>query len=398
MSKIPNLNQLLVQFDYSINELEKKILKKFELVYFQLNPGRFGHLWQEPTVVSTLYDVHPSRILIILVDKPFSEFCLKVHQDAGFTYADSVLIKNSHKLYDLIKCEKLSIGELLFNNRYLILPFHNHLYHSKIGFHKGLKPILNDKLLKPYKSEIYNRLNIPSNKKLAILHARDTGWINLAYHDYRNSNINNYIDAIKLLEKENWFIVRIGDASMAKLEYESPSVIDLPHMPLFLDGDDAKLISYCDLYVGQNSGPITLAWIFSKDIVMLNEPNPFIGRFFNDDKKKPKTISLFKHQIKNKKKLSIFQILKSKCRYRSSIFLDEGIELIENSAEEIKSTVWEMLKRKDNKWQTSGDDQVLKKIQLDWITKQLNGFVEQNLGRPDENCYVSHIHLKNISI
>lgn len=395
MSKVSNLHKLLTQFEYSISKLEKKILKKFELVYFQLNAKRFGHLWQEPTIVSTLYNVKPSRILIILVEKPFSEFCLKVHQDAGFTYADSDLIENSHKLYKLICYQNLSIGELLFNNRYLVLPFHDHFYRSKIGFYKGLKPILNDKLLKPYRPELYNRLNIPSNKKLAILHARDSGWIDLPYHDYRNSDINNYIDAIKLLESENWFVVRIGDPSMEKLVYESPNLIDLPHMPLFLDGDDAKLISYCDLYVGQNSGPITLAWLFSKDLVLLNEPNPFIGRFFNNDKKKPKTVTLFKHQIKDKKHLSIFQILKSEYRSRKSTFLDEGIELIENSAEEIKSTVLEMLQRKDNNWQTSNDDQVLKKIQLDWIAKQLNGFNEQNLGRPDANCYISHIHLKN---
>ena len=155
--------------------------------------------------------------------------------------------------------------------------------------------------------------------------------------DYIDMDIKTYVPTVKYLLSLNYVVVRIGDKSMPKFPYSDNNLVDLPHLSSFQDGDDVTITAFCDFYVGQNTGPIALPMFFNKDIVLTNEPNPFIGWPIDGDNKKSKMIVLFKTRLNkiSKKKIPIGDFLTGQHLFKKSDFDNLGIILVENTCEEI---------------------------------------------------------------
>jgi putative glycosyltransferase (TIGR04372 family) len=384
------LGDLYSRFNSAIEHLEQKLEKRFDLIYFQGNANRFGHLWQEPSLASTLYDIDPVRTLIILSEPPFSNFCVEVHKIIGFEYSK---IESLECASDILKLTRASgVSEIKIFNRTVAFELFGYFYNSNVGISRGHKVFFQN-AFSSFKVDVFSRLKIPDHKKIAILHVRESGWTGSGYHDYRNASVSNYIKAVKLLEAHGFFIVRIGDTSMASLEYSSGNILDLAKSPFFQDGDDVVVTAFCDLYVGQNGGPILLPFLFGKDLVLTNEPNPFVGRFVIENNSDSLTITLLKRQKQRGSFLSVAEILCRPSRYFADQFKIAGIELVQNSPEEIESSVDELLKRRAGMWDISSDLKVYKQLEVVWILRQLSGMKGSNLGRPTPNCFISHVHL-----
>jgi len=397
---LTKLQAVIRGFKESLANYEEKNFKKFEVIYFQTQVDRYGHLWHEPTLITTLYDVEPEKVLIILLNKPFSEFCLDLHRLAGISYLQINDLAYAAEIFNLstytsTKELKLFQKLLVFGNAF----FFQHFYSSVLGSRKGHRQILKRSLFECYKDELLSRLEISEKKKLAILHVRDIGWTGSNYHDYRNAHIDNYIEAIKLLDNSGYCIVRIGDRTMPPLTYSSPNVIDLPHNGKFVDGDDAKLIAYADIYVGQSSGPYSLSVLLGVDTVLTNEPNPQFASWVNDYEQSALSITLFKTKLASKtgKKFSLFEHLVGPVFYYASDYSNAGVSLVENTALEIRDTVEEMLQRKAGKWDTRNDKRVHDFLEYCWCLGQLVRKNSFNLGRPEPGCFVSHVHLANLN-
>ena len=80
---------------------------------------------------------------------------------------------------------------------------------------------------------ILKKFGIPSNAKIICLTCRDNLYLkkkfpskNFSYHNYRDSNINNYIPAIKALIKKGFYVVRMGQIAKKKLNIKSKKFID----------------------------------------------------------------------------------------------------------------------------------------------------------------------------
>jgi len=387
-------------FKESLANYEKSNHKKFEVIYFQTQANRYGHLWYEPTLISTLYDVEPEKILIILLNKPCSDFCLDLHRLAGIGYVQINDLAYAAEIFNLsshtsTKEFKLSQKLLVFGNIHLL----SHMYSSVLGSRRGHREVLKRSWFENYKDEVLSRLDIPQHKKIAILHVRDAGWTGPGYHDYRNANVDNYIDAIKLLESNEYCVVRIGDRTMPPLTYSSPNVVDLPHSGRFVDGDDAKLIAYASIYIGQTSGPYSLTVLLGVDTVLTNEPNPVFAGYVNDYEQSVLTITLFKTKLASKtgKKLSLFEHLVGPILFFASDYSNGGLCLVENTTLEIRDTVEEMLQRKAGKWDTRNDKRVHDFLEYCWCLGQLVRKNHFNLIRPEPGCFVSHVHLANLN-
>jgi len=387
---IRRVYELTSRLVLAIEDFEKAVGKNFDVVYFQNNANRFGHLWQEPTLVATLYNAFPKNILIILTGLPFSEFCIRIHEDVGFEYADATIFEGTIELSQLAAYARVS--EMKVGGRTLVFELFDHFYNSTVGISRGHRKLFKT-TLKPFKANVFNRLKIQGDKRIAVLHVRESGWVGAGYNDYRDANISNYIKAIKLLESRGFQIVRIGDRSMTPMSYLSNNVLDLAVSTHFEDGDDVVITAFCDIYLGQTSGPMILPYLFGKDLIITNEPNPYIGRFQLEDDFRSITVTLFKHHIYKGRFLSLSDFLRRPARYSSGDFKVAGIKLVENSPEEIENSVAELLARRAGAWDTSLDSSVHRWLDALWAARQLAGLKGSNIGRPLLNCYISHVHL-----
>ncbi|MEW6319640.1 MAG: TIGR04372 family glycosyltransferase [Acidobacteriota bacterium] len=115
---------------------------------------------------------------------------------------------------------------------------------------------------------------LKSSDRLVCVHARDGGFgamrgIGERYKDnVRSVAFETYIPAIDYLVSQGYIVVRLGDATMAKLE--RPGVIDLATA----QGRKAELELWCvqqsEFLVVSDSGPYYLPWLFNRPSVALN--------------------------------------------------------------------------------------------------------------------------------
>ena len=184
--------------------------------------------------------------------------------------------------------------------------------------------------------------------RIAVVPVGDSGWRRAAYQDFMKASISNYVEAINFLIARGFFVVRIGDATMTPVDCASPDFLDLARLGTFQDGEDACLIAYCSLYIGQTSGPYSLAAIMGKDAIITNEPGAYIGRWVHDEETDPLMLVLFKTNVSRADghRFSLLDILFRQVRHTAEEYERDGIDLVENTSEEILLTVQEYLARR----------------------------------------------------
>ena len=89
---------------------------------------------------------------------------------------------------------------------------------------------------------ILKQFGIPKNAKIICITSRDDLYlrkthpsVDFSYHNYRDSNVNNYIPAIKALIKKNFYVVRMGKIAAKRLDIKSSKFVDYPFHPLKSD-------------------------------------------------------------------------------------------------------------------------------------------------------------------
>jgi len=208
--------------------------------------------------------------------------------------------------------------------------------------------------------KIRNAFGIPKNAPIVTLHVRESGFdlIKCSTTPYlytvRDSNIENYVPAINHLIKKGFYVVKIGDKSMKKILNSPPQLIDAPSHPDYTDLVDPYFIVTSKFYFGSAAGPSTFAEATGVPILYVNARiTPNIWTWGKD-------LYLFKKYYSHhlKRQLSFEEILLSPAIYllNYSLFTAAGIELIENSAQEILIAVKEMLSRLDGTYPSMQDN------------------------------------------
>lgn len=108
-------------------------------------------------------------------------------------------------------------------------------------------------------------------EKYVCLHVRDSGYFgDSGRRPYRNADINTYIPAIKLLIKNGFTVIRIGDASMRPCNFKNEKFIESCFFESKSEIFDLYLIQNCEFYIGMQSGPLDIAVLFKKPVLLLN--------------------------------------------------------------------------------------------------------------------------------
>ena len=123
------------------------------------------------------------------------------------------------------------------------------------------------------KEECYKLLRSTGikDKKFVCLHVRDNKYRNdSGRREYRNSDINNYIELIKLLISKGYYVFRTGDKPSPKVNFSNRQFIDYPYSDIKSELMDLFLIKECEFYVGTVSGTMDTAYLFNKPLLLTN--------------------------------------------------------------------------------------------------------------------------------
>lgn len=180
------------------------------------------------------------------------------------------------------------------------------------------------------------------------------------YHDYRDSTIEYYVPAMEELTKRGYWSVRMGAIVKRALQTDNPRIIDYAarHRSEFLD---LFLGARCTFFVNDTNGLMAVPMIFRRPVVFVNfvpvgtgfEPWSFENRGLFIPKKL--------RVRKDGRLLTLRETLGPEIsRYTSSQQYERaGLDVIENTPEEILAVTVEMAERLADRWQGHPEDDEL---------------------------------------
>ena len=217
---------------------------------------------------------------------------------------------------------------------------------------------------------------------LLLFHSRDECYlekkdrefgqkIDRFYHNYRDCSINNYLMAAEFLARKGIYAIRIGEVIKDKLFVNNSKIIDYASR-YRSDFGDIYLPAKCKFFLGNTAGLFCASLIFNIPVALANfipiGAPPLSAR----DIFIPKKLWLTKY----KRFLTFREIIEMGAHewaYTQN-YLDNGIEVIENTPEEILELAKEMDARIDGRWVETEEDIELQTKYKQLFTSGIHGF------------------------
>jgi putative glycosyltransferase (TIGR04372 family) len=190
-------------------------------------------------------------------------------------------------------------------------------------------------------------LGMPADAWFVCLHVRESGFHQLN-DETRNATLPTYFKAIKTITDRGGWVVRIGDASMTPLP-AMERVIDYPHTALKSPAMDVFLCAECRFIVGMHSGLSHMPYSFGRPSVMTNWLNTgSLPPYPRDGIYLPKLLrTLTDHHLLPLRD-TLGEVWGARC-YGKCDLKSHGVELVDNSEDDINDAVLEMLARLDGR-------------------------------------------------
>ncbi len=233
------------------------------------------------------------------------------------------------------------------------------------------------------------RLGVPKGAAFICVTARDQAYLNslnmhagldLSYQEYRNATITNYIPALTELTRRGHIVVRMGEVVAEALKTDNPKIIDYATSGLRSEFLDIYLGAKCQFFISLGTGIDEVPMLFRRPTMFVNSAPVEYGRFWE-------STHLFipkKHWLRRERRfMTMREILRSGAgRYlRTQQFEEAGIELIENSPDEIRALAVEMDDRISGRWKTDREDEELqRKFWSLFAVSELNGVFRARIG------------------
>lgn len=232
-----------------------------------------------------------------------------------------------------------------------------------------------------------NALGIPEGTPFICFHARDSAYLktiyknfDASYHDYRDSNINNYLPAAEELSRRGYYAVRMGAVVAEALDISNPRIIDYAANGHRSDFMDIYLGAKCSFFISSGTGIDAIPMIFRRLSAFVNFVPLEYGRFWQSG-------HLFipkKHWLRDERRFMTFREILDSGAGRFLFgrqFEQLGIELIENTPEEILSLAIEMDERLKGIWRTTDEDEELqRRFWSLYKPSELNGVFRARIG------------------
>ena len=196
-------------------------------------------------------------------------------------------------------------------------------------------------------------------------HSRDSAWLqqlapdlDFSYHNHRDSDIATYIPAVTELANKGYYAIRMGSVVENKLNCSNPRIIDYATNGFRTDFLDIYLGAHCKFFIGSAAGITELPKVFRKPILSVNQiPLEYTHSWSPNDIFIPKKLWL-----RSERRLLTFREILERglgANLDGKIYEENGIDIIDNSAEEIIDAVLEMEAKIRGVWQPNSEDEEL---------------------------------------
>ena len=213
--------------------------------------------------------------------------------------------------------------------------------------------------------EILEILGIPKSSKIVCLLVRDSSYLfqkfgfGYEYHNFRDSNIHNYLNAAEELAKIGYYVVRMGEIVLDKFISQNDRIIDYANSKYKSPFLDIYLGHKCEFAISTSSGwDAVPSHLFKKPILYTNYVP--IGLFSTFSHKYLLTTKKY-FDISSKKILGFNEIFTRNLHFlvRDEDYQKNNLILIENTPDEIKDAAIDMHLMINNKLLLNNEDQVL---------------------------------------
>lgn len=314
---------------------------KQRVLYFLQLPHRLGQLVAEVWFLRNMFDDDDYEFVVIT--PPLDERVNKACYD--FVTRDLTVVQKSPNevQWSTTNGIRQVDGDIyVYQGAFdFSLDFFKRFHHEKPGFYFSFSEQDRKRSLR-----LREMFNIPHDARIVTLHNRESGYLPGAkYHDYRNASIRNYLPAVQYLMDRDFYVVRIGDKTMEPLPAMGDRVIDMPFHPLYSHFVELHFIEQSKFLLSVPSGPCSVSMTLNVPTLIVNMP-VHARCYLNDhDLCLPKRY----YSRHLERYLTYGEIICSPVvdYYRTEEYERFGVELHENSADEILQTVKEMDARID---------------------------------------------------
>lgn len=219
-------------------------------------------------------------------------------------------------------------------------------------------------------AEELERLGVPAGNPFVCFHARDSAYLktvfpagDLSNHDYRDSSIENYLPAVEELAARGYYCLRMGAIVESALPAANQRVIDYANAGR-TDFMDMYLGGTCDFFIVSATGMNGIPLLFRRPIVLVNlipldcsstwVPGQLLipKKLWSREKGRYLTFSEFLARVTEFRQENN-RILVGH-NYAAS-----GIDVVENTPDEISAVCLEMDARLKGTWETTEEDEEL---------------------------------------
>lgn len=214
---------------------------------------------------------------------------------------------------------------------------------------------------------LMKELGLPEEAPFVCLLVRDSNYLNTympsidwSYHVFRDAEINSYQLASTYLAEKGYYVIRMGKFVKEPFFVNNPKVIDYAASHLRSDFMDIYLSARCFFYISTCTGLDSVARVFRKPMVVTNLVLVDFDIWHPWKLFIPKKImDINKNKILNCKEMKelYFQMrLKKKI---PQLLQEKNLRYIDNSPEEIKDVVVEMLEQLTGSFENLEEDEWL---------------------------------------
>lgn len=210
-------------------------------------------------------------------------------------------------------------------------------------------------------------MGIPPDTPFVCLIVRDNAYLEAhlpgeecSYHNYRDSDIQNYVLASEELADRDYFVIRMGAKVRESMNTRHSKVIDYATNGMRSDFMDIYLGSKCEFCISVGTGFDAVPIIFRRPIAYVNVvPLGYLFTFSTH------FLGIAKHHFAaaENRELSLSEIFSRGVGFSldASAYVSKAIKLVENTPEEIRDLVIEMAECLNGTWQLHEDDETLQR-------------------------------------
>ena len=412
---------------------KKELLRKFTILFFYL------------MLIPPLYLVSLLNFLILVSISPFVKIRIQrlISQRLGHFLAESEIYlcekfnnkeKKNKKIIDLFyydfftcnhKVDEMVKDKMIVLPKFILKPIHdiniffNNIF-EKLNITKNLnnlivpRPIGADRDINNLLEKTPQQLILTSadehkaknclidmgikDNKFVCLAVRDENYIKVSQpkmfwkdQNFRNGNINNYLEAAEELTKRGYFVLRMGLHNKEKLMTTNPMIIDYSFSEFRSDLMDIYLGGNCTFCISSGLGFDAIPYVFRRPIAYVYTP---IGRLFTFAKD---SIAITKNYYSNEKKrfLNIDEIFENNLAFvtKSDDYDSKKIKITHNLSDDIKKLVIEMDDRLNNRFIVNEKENNLQKTFWKKYFKLIEKYNKENL-HGKNNMKISSSFLK----